>query len=126
MANVLDTWWSIWSKAQLSAIEEVYHPTAEINLPANTKSIKPAGLFNFILSKFNHLTRIFCQLESIAVEGNQVALKWYLDGDENGKKIRVPFVTILTIENGSISEEMTTTDILAYVNRFSGSELFND
>lgn len=125
MAKVLDTWWSIWSKAQLSAIEEIYHPTAEINLPANTASINSAGLFNFILAKFNRLTRNFCQLESIAVEGNQAALKWHLDGDENGKKIRAPFVTILTIENGKISKEITTTDILAYINRFSESELFN-
>ncbi len=125
MANVLDTWWSIWSQAQLSAIENIYHKSAEINVPASSTNISPDSLFNFVLAKFNRLTRSFCQLESVVVEGNQVALKWFLDGDENGKKIRAPFITILTITNDSISEEITTTDILAYINRFPESSLFN-
>lgn len=125
LAAVLDTWWSIWSKSQLSAISDIYHDNAEINLPATSTSINPDGLFNFVLGKFNCLTRSFCQLESIAIEGNQVALKWYLDGDENGNKIRAPFITMLTIDNGKISQEITTTDILAYINRFGDSVLFN-
>jgi hypothetical protein len=125
MAKVLDTWWSIWSQAQLSAIEVIYQKNAEINVPESSTSISPVSLFNFVLAKFNRLTRSFCQLESVAIEDKQVALKWFLDGDENGKKIRAPFITLLTIDNDKISEEITTTDILAYINRFTESSLFN-
>jgi hypothetical protein len=125
MAKALDTWWSIWSKAQLSAINDIYQPNAEIILPAAIKSAGLDELFNFVLDKFNRLTRNFCQLETIAIEGNKVALKWFLDGDENGSKIRAPFMTILTLDNGKIIEEITTSDILAYINRFPESALFN-
>lgn len=125
MAKTLDTWWSIWSKAQLSAIDDIYQPNAQIKLPSAIKSAGPDELFNFVLDKFNHLTRNFCQLESIAIEGNKVALKWFLDGDENGSKVRAPFITMLTIDNGKIIEEITNSDILAYINRFPESALFN-
>lgn len=125
MAETLDTWWSIWSKAQLSAIGDVYQQNAEISLPATSNCIHLDGLFDFVLAKFNRLTRRFCQLESLAIEGNHVAIKWHLDGDENGSKVRAPFISILTIENDKISKEITTTDILAFINRFPLSELFN-
>lgn len=123
--TVLDAWWSIWSKAQLAAIADVYQDSASISLPGSLNSATPADLFNYALAKFSKVTRAFAQLEQVVVEGEQVAVKWYLDGDENGQRIRAPFITLLTIENGKITAEQTNCDIFAFINRFNQSELFN-
>lgn len=125
LANQLNTWWAIWSSAQLSGIEQVYAENAEISLPGSALTNTPVELFNYVLNKYSQLTRVFCQIEKVAVDANNVAVKWFLDGDENGKRIRAPFITLLTLEQGKIVADNTTSDILAHINRFPDSELFN-
>lgn len=125
LADQLNTWWSIWSSAQLSGIGQVYAENAEVSLPGSALSSTPEELFNYVLNKYSQLTRVFCQIENVAIDANKVAIKWYLDGDEKGKRIRVPFITLLTLEQGKIIADNTTSDILAHINRFQDSELFN-
>jgi hypothetical protein len=125
-ATLLDNWWEIWSKAQLASIDSVYQADADIQLPGLMASTNRNGLFDFVLNKFSHLSRAFAQIEKVVVEDNNVAIKWFLDGDEKGQRIRAPFISMLTIDNSQIKAELTTTDILAYTKRFSQSALFND
>lgn len=122
---LLDKWWEIWSKAQFSSIDSVYQVNAQIQLPGLMTCTDRNMLFNFVVSKFSHLSRTFAQIEMVVIEGNNVAIKWFLDGDEKGQRIRAPFISMLTIDNNQIKAELTTTDILAYSKRFSQSELFN-
>lgn len=124
-AILLDNWWEIWSKAQLASIDSIYLSNADIQLPGLMVSTDRNGLFDFVLSKFSHLSRAFAQIERVVVEDNKVAIKWFLDGDEKGQRIRAPFISMLIIDNNQIKAELTTTDILAYTKRFSESELFN-
>jgi hypothetical protein len=70
------------------------------------------------------LTRIFTQLEDIAIDGQDVAIKWFLDGDEGDDKIRLPFITLLKIENNRITVDTTICDILAFNKNFSASRVF--
>lgn len=125
LATLLDTWWSVWSSAQFSGISQVYAEDAEISLPGSALSSGPTELFNYVLNKYSQLTRVFCQIEKVAVEANKVAVKWYLDGDENGKRIRASFISVLTLDKGKVTADITTSDILAHINRFPDSELFN-
>jgi hypothetical protein len=124
-AEVLDGWWAIWSQKQLSNINKFYNANAVINLSGNKHPQKKALLFDFVLSKANKLTRTFTQLEDIAVDGQHVAIKWFLDGDEASSKIRLPFITLLTIENNKITRDTTTCDILAFNKHFPASALFS-
>ena len=125
-AEILESWWAVWSNAQLSAISAIYSDDAKVELPGLTSTSSSADLFKYVLGKYSHLTRIFCQLEQFIVNNEQVAVKWYLDGDENGTRIRVPFITLLTLKQGKIVADNTTSDILAHINRFNDSEFFNE
>ena len=124
-AEILDQWWSIWSQKQLANINSLYNDDAVINLPGDKHPQKRERLFDFVLSKINTLTRIFTQLEDIAIEGQDVAIKWFLDGDEGKNKIRLPFITLLKIENNKIIVDTTICDILAFNKSFSTSRVFN-
>jgi ketosteroid isomerase-like protein len=123
-ADILDQWWAIWSQKQLANINTLYNDDAVINLPGDKHPQKRERLFDFVLSKINTLTRIFTQLEDIAIEGQDVAIKWFLDGDEDENKIRLPFITLLKIENNKIIVDTTVCDILAYNKSFSASRVF--
>ena len=125
-AEILESWWAVWSNAQLSAISAIYSDDARVELPGFTSTSSSADLFKYVLGKYSHLTRIFCQLEQVILDNEQVAVKWYLDGDENGTRIRVPFITLLTLKQGKIVADNTTSDILAHINRFNDSEFFNE
>ena len=125
-AEILESWWAVWSNAQLSAISAIYTDDAKVELPGLTSNSSSADLFKYVLGKYSHLTRIFCQLEQVILDNEQVAVKWYLDGDENGTRIRVPFITLLTLKQGKIVADNTTSDILAHINRFNDSEFFNE
>jgi hypothetical protein len=124
-AEILDGWWAIWNQKQLANINKFYNADAVINLSGNKLPQKKALLFDFVLSKANKLTRTFTQLEDIAVDGQHVAIKWFLDGDEASSKIRLPFITLLTIENNKITSDTTTCDILAFNKHFPASALFS-
>ncbi|TLU66904.1 nuclear transport factor 2 family protein [Thalassotalea litorea] len=124
LASLLDSWWSIWSKNQLAAIDTVYDANAAIKLPGNETQVNSSDLFDFVLARLTRLSRAFAQLEQVLVDGEQVAIKWYLDGDENGQRVRVPMLTMLSLEQGKIQQELTTTDILAFQKRFPHSSMF--
>jgi hypothetical protein len=121
---LLDTWWAIWSNSQLSIIDNIYTETSDISLPGTFQQKNRDDVFKFILSIRSKLTRIFCQLEDVVIEGNSAAIKWFIDGDEFGQKIRLPLMTILKTDAGQITSEITTCDILAFNKRHSHSKLF--
>jgi ketosteroid isomerase-like protein len=123
-AEILDQWWAIWSQKQLANINTLYNDDAVINLPGDKHTQKRERLFDFVLSKINTLTRIFTQLEDIVIEGQDVAIKWYLDGDEGVNKIRLPFITLLKIEKNKIVVDTTVCDILAHNKNFPASRVF--
>jgi hypothetical protein len=123
-AEILDAWWAIWHQKQLSNIDELYSDDAIINLPGKKVSLNKSLLFDFVLSKTAKLTRTFTQLEDIAIDGQHVAIKWFLDGDEGSNKIRLPFMSLLHIENGQIINDTTICDILAFTKSFPLSTLF--
>lgn len=123
--NLLDAWWAIWSEAQLANIDNLYQANAKIALPGATSNCNKQEFFDFVLHKHSGLTRVFCQLQQIIVDGQQVAVKWFMDGDENGHRIRVPYISLLTLNHGKISFDQTSSDILAHVKRFQESRYFN-
>ncbi|WP_394176292.1 nuclear transport factor 2 family protein [Thalassotalea litorea] len=125
VALLLDAWWSIWAKSQLASIDELYDAKATIQLPGVEATQDANGLFNFVLAKYNRLSRVFAQLEHVLADDNRIAIKWYLDGDENGQRIRVPMLTMLTLQQGKIAHELTTTDVLAFQKRYPKSFLFH-
>jgi hypothetical protein len=77
-----------------------------------------------VLSIKSKLTRVFCQLEDVVIEGNNAAIKWFIDADELGQKIRLPLMTILKTNGEQITSEITTCDILAFNKRHHHSKLF--
>jgi hypothetical protein len=123
-STLLDAWWSIWSDPQLSIIDEVYADAADISLPVSFQQQGSHELFELVLSIYSKLTRVFCQLEDIVIDGNNVAIKWFIDADEQGKKVRLPLITILKIDGHHITCEITTFDVLAFEKRHSHSALF--
>jgi hypothetical protein len=121
---LLDSWWSIWSSSQLLVIDDVYTQKSEISLPGSFQQKSSSDIFEFVLSIKSKLTRVFCQLEDVVIEGNNAAIKWFIDGDELGQKIRLPLITILKTNGEKITSEITTCDILAFNKRHFHSKLF--
>jgi len=124
LGTLLDSWWMIWSNSQLSIIDEVYAEKSDICLPGSFKQQSNIELFKFVLSIQSKLTRVFCQLEDVVIEGNNAAIKWFIDGDELGQKVRLPLITILKTNQEQITSEITTCDILAFNKRYKHSKLF--
>ena len=120
---LLDSWWSIWSSPQLQVIDDVYTQKSVISLPGSFQQKSSSDIFKFVLSIRSKLTRVFCQLEDVVVEGNNAAIKWFIDGDEFGQKVRLPLITILKTNGEQITSEITTCDILAF-NKRHHSKLF--
>ena len=121
---LLDSWWSIWSSSQLQVIDDVYTQKSVISLPGSFQQKSSSDIFKFVLSIRSKLTRVFCQLEDVVVEGNNAAIKWFIDGDEFGQKVRLPLITILKTNGEQITSEITTCDILAFNKRHHHSKLF--
>ena len=121
---LLNSWWSIWSNTQLSIIDEVYTGKSNISLPGTFQQKSSSEIFEFVLSVRSKLTRVFCQLEDVVVEGDNAAIKWFIDGDEFGQKVRLPLITILKTNGEKIVSEITTCDILAFNKRHQHSKLF--
>lgn len=123
---LIDSWWSIWSSSQLSMINDVYTEKSEIFLPGTFEPKCNNDIFEFVLSIKSKLTRFFCQIEEIVIEDNNAAIKWFIDGDESGQKIRLPLMTILKTNGEKITSELTTCDILAFNKRHRLSALFEE
>jgi hypothetical protein len=124
LSVLLDSWWSIWSNSQLSIIDDVYTEKSDISLPGSFQQKSRSDIFEFVLSIKSKLTRVFCQLEDVVIEGNDAAIKWFIDADELGQKVRVPLITILKTNGKHITSEITTCDILAFNKRHYHSKLF--
>ena len=121
---LLDSWWSIWSNSQLSIIDEVYVEKPDISVPGIVQQNCSSEIFEFVLCIKTKLTRVFCQLEDVVIEGNDAAIKWFIDGDELGQKVRLPLITILKTNGEQITSEITTCDVLAFNKRHNHSKLF--
>jgi hypothetical protein len=121
---LLDSWWTIWSSSQLSNIDDVYTEKFDVSLPGVFQQKSSRDMFEFVLSIKSKLTRVFCQLEDVVIEGNNAAIKWFIDADELGQKIRLPLMTILKTNGEQITSEITTCDILAFNKRHQQSKLF--
>jgi hypothetical protein len=124
LSVLLDSWWSIWSNSQLSIIDDVYTEKSDISLPGSFQQKSRSDIFEFVLSIRSKLTRVFCQLEDIVIEGNHAAIKWFIDADELGQKVRLPLITILKTNGKHITSEITTCDILAFNKRHYHSTIF--
>jgi hypothetical protein len=124
LSVLLDSWWSIWSNSQLSIIDDVYTEKSDISLPGSFQQKSRSDIFEFVLSIKSKLTRVFCQLEDVVIEGNDAAIKWFIDADELGQKVRLPLITILKTNGKHITSEITTCDILAFNKRHYHSKLF--
>jgi hypothetical protein len=123
--KILDQWWAIWIQKQLVNINKIYAENALVSLPSQAKHANRQLLFDYVLSITSKLTRIFTQLEDIAIQDKHVAIKWFLDGDDGSTKVRLPFFTLLEIENGQIISDTTICDILSFQKRFSKSRIFD-
>ncbi|MCG7533184.1 nuclear transport factor 2 family protein [Psychrobium sp. MM17-31] len=126
IAQAADTWWSIWSNAQLSAVNAIYNDDTDVQLAGSTGSQSNSAVFESVLGLNTKLTRVFAQIQQVAVAGEQVAVKWYLDGDEKGNRIRIPFISLLTIKDGKIAQDITTCDAIAHKKRFTKSDIFSE
>jgi hypothetical protein len=124
LSVLLDSWWSIWSNSQLSIIDEVYAEKSDVSLPGSFQQKSSSEIFEFVLCIKSKLTRVFCQLEDVVIEGNNAAIKWFIDGDELGQKVRIPLITILKTNGEQITTEITTCDILAFKKRHNHSKVF--
>jgi hypothetical protein len=123
--KILDQWWSIWIQRQLANIDKVYAENALVSLPGQAEQSNRQGIFDFVLSVTSKLTRVFTQIEDIVIEDTHVAIKWFLDGDESSGKVRLPFFTVLEIDNGQIVSDTTVCDILSFNKYFNQSRIFD-
>jgi hypothetical protein len=123
---LLDVWWSIWSNSQLSIIDEIYTEKSDFSAPGSFQQKSSSEIFEYVLFIKSKLTRVFCQLEDVVIEGNNAAIKWFIDGDELGQKVRLPLITILKTNGEQITSEITTCDILAFNKRHNHSKLFEE
>ncbi|WP_435275402.1 nuclear transport factor 2 family protein [Psychrobium sp. nBUS_13] len=126
IARVADIWWSIWSNVQLSAVNAIYNDASEVQLAGASGPQNSSALFESVLGFNTKLTRVFTQIQQVAIAGEQVAIKWYLDGDEKGNRIRIPFISLLTIKDGKIAQDITTCDAIAHKKRFAKSNIFSE
>ena len=77
-------WDQCYRFAQLSIIDALYVDKSDISLPGSFKQKSSLEIFKFILSIKSKLARVFCQLEYVAIQGNNAAIKWFIDGDVQG------------------------------------------
>jgi len=121
LSETLDLWWSIWAKSNLSAALEVYFEHKQPELIASYPATE------VVLNLNQKLSRIFCQIESVIHDSKQgtVAIKWYLDGDHQGQRVRLNFISEFEFEQSKISVEKLHFDPLAFKKRYSNLSLFD-
>ena len=123
--DVVTQWWSIWQDKQFANIENVYQPKAEINIAGFDSNEGLTALRTFQLKLHNRMNRSYCQLENICFDRQQntVAVQWHVDGDylDSGeiKRIRIPVLSLLSIDNNAIIEEQLQVDWLAICKSFN-------
>jgi len=124
MAAAVDRWWNIWQASQLAGFDTLYEKSAHVNIAGSGAKNSYEQLRNFRIKLSNALGRSYCQLENICFDPTEktVAVSWQIDGDylDNGimKRIRIPVMSFLTIEDGKISGEKFQVDWLSLSKRF--------
>lgn len=124
LRSTVNKWWNIWQEKQLANFDKIYHSNAIVTLAGFGKNEGFNQLRSFHLKLHNRMNRSYCQLENIAFDEakNSVAIKWHVDGDyiDSGviKRIRLPFISILTINEGLVVKEYLQADWLALCKQY--------
>lgn len=123
--TVLEHWWEIWQFMQLSHIQTLYQPSAQIYLPGAQKGESPSALFEHVTKLINRLHRHYCQLEQLITDPNDpdcTAVKWYIEGDiKSGNRVtrvRLNLMSFLQVEDEKISKEYLLFDDVAFQKQF--------
>lgn len=123
--SVLEQWWEVWQTMQLSHIWQLYTPDSDIFLPGKVDSTSADGLFAFVSQQLNQVTRHYCQIEDIIFDqqaDSRFAIKWNLEGDvrtETGvHRVRLPFMSLLELDQGKIKSEYLIFDQIAFNKQF--------
>jgi len=130
MSNTINQWWNIWQEKQLANFDNIYDTNALVNIAGFGENEGFTKLRHFQLKLHNRMNRSYCQLENISSNEAQhsVAIKWHVDGDyKDGdiiKRIRLPFISLLTIKNGLIVKERLQADWLALYKQYELSYPF--
>lgn len=123
-------WWSIWQEKNLAGFEKIYHADAQVNIAGFGTNQGYAALRQFQLKLHNRMNRNYCQLEQLCVDKNQntVAIQWHIDGDylesNTIKRIRIPVISVIRLEDNLIVEEQFQVDWLAICKGFNLSYPF--
>ena len=124
MGIVITQWWNIWQHKDLSGLAAIYRQDAKISIAGFDAIQNHIGLRDFQLQLHHQINRSYCQLENICVdkERRTVAISWQIDGDYKLKgaikRLRIPVISILTIDNNVIVEEQLQIDWLAICKGF--------
>ena len=130
MKDTVNKWWNIWQEKQLANFNKIYNNKALIHIAGLGNSEGFHELRSFHLKLHNRMSRSYCQLETISFNEaqNSVAIKWHVDGDYNDKsdikRIRIPFISILTIKNGLVVQEYLQADWLSLYKQYKLSYAF--
>ncbi|WOH35785.1 nuclear transport factor 2 family protein [Thalassotalea fonticola] len=122
--NIMSQWWNIWQEKQLASFASLYNDDSQIKLAGSATSCGFHQLRSFHLKLHNRLNRSYCQLENICYdsEQNTLAILWHIDGDylDVGatKRVRIPMMSFLTIEDNKIVKEQLQVDWLSFTKRF--------
>ncbi|WP_083690240.1 nuclear transport factor 2 family protein [Colwellia sp. UCD-KL20] len=130
ISDTVNQWWNIWQEKQLASFKNIYSDSAKIQIAGFGSHEGFKQLRDFQLKVHNRMNRSYCQLENICVDKaeSSLAVKWHIDGDyiDSGKikRIRVPVISVLTIENKRIVEEQLQIDWLALYKQYDLSYPF--
>lgn len=123
--SVLEQWWEIWQLMQLSHIQTLYRPSAQIYLPGAQQGETPSALFEHVTKLINRLHRHYCQLEQLITDPADpdcIAVKWYMEGDiKSGNsvtRVRLNLMSFLQVDGDKISKEYLLFDDVAFQKQF--------
>lgn len=124
MSDTVNQWWNIWQEKQLANFDKIYNSNAQVQIVGIGANEGFHQLRGFHLTLHNRMNRSYCQLENICFNEalHSVAVKWHVDGDymdnETIKRLRIPFISILTIKDGLVVKEHLQADWLALYKQY--------
>jgi len=130
ISDTVNQWWNIWQEKQLASFKNIYSDNAIVQIAGFGSQQGFVKLRDFHLKIHNRMNRSYCQLENICIDkaGSSLAVKWHLDGDYINKsaikRIRIPVISVLTLENKLIIEEQLQIDWLALYKQYALSYPF--
>jgi len=123
--HIIGQWWSILQDKQFTNFETIYHKDAEINIAGFDTKQNYAALRKFQLKLHNRINRNYCQLEQMCFDEKQgtVGILWHMDGDyiesDAVKRVRIPVISLLRLNEELIVEETFQVDWLALCRSFN-------